>query len=111
MTVYVDSMRAPYRGMLMCHMIADTDAELHAMADRIGVARKWHQGDHYDICLSKRALAVAAGAAEITWRQAGFVTLRRRASGVLGPPDEAETWAKEAVRLRREAALLKELLA
>lgn len=24
-------------------MIADTEAELHAMADRIGVARRWYQ--------------------------------------------------------------------
>ena len=53
MSVYVDNMRAPYRRMIMCHMIADTEAELHAMADSIGVARKWYQGDHYDICLAK----------------------------------------------------------
>jgi hypothetical protein len=33
---------------IVCHMIADTEAELHAMAARIGVARRWCQGDHYD---------------------------------------------------------------
>lgn len=66
MTVYVDDMRAQYRRMVMCHMLADTDDELHAMAARIGVARKWWQspektsGSHYDIALSKRALAVQA---------------------------------------------------
>jgi uncharacterized protein YerC len=76
--------------MTMCHMIADTEAELHAMADRIGVARRWHQGDHYDICLSKRALAVAAGAREITWRQAGFITMVRRTTGACVAPDVAE---------------------
>jgi len=70
MTVYVDDMRAPYHRMIMCHMLADADDELHAMAARIGVARKWHQKagtpqSHYDICLSKRALAIAAGAKEI----------------------------------------------
>jgi hypothetical protein len=70
MAVYVDDMRAPYGRMIMCHMLADTDEELHAMADRIGVARKWHQKSgsphsHYDIALSKRALAVAAGAIEV----------------------------------------------
>ncbi|MDO9504896.1 DUF4031 domain-containing protein, partial [Hydrogenophaga sp.] len=77
MTVYVDDMRASYGRMKMCHMLADTDEELHAMADFIGVQRKWWQspehtsGSHYDIALSKRALAVLCGAVEITWRQAG----------------------------------------
>ena len=68
--VYVDDMHkypmGQYRRMKMSHMIADTDQELHAMADCIGVKRKWFQGDHYDICLSMRAKAVAAGAVEIT---------------------------------------------
>lgn len=58
----------------MCHMLADTEKELHAMARKIGIARRWYQGDHYDICQSKRALAVMHGAKEITKRQA--VTVR-----------------------------------
>lgn len=83
MAVYVDDMRAPFGRLVMCHMLADSDEELLAMADRIGVQRKWHQypgthRSHFDIALSKRALAVAAGAKEITWRQAGLVTRRRR---------------------------------
>lgn len=79
MSVYVDDMRAPYGRMVMSHMIADADEELHTMADRIGVARKWFQGDHYDVCESKRALAVKHGAREITWREAGAImALRRR---------------------------------
>ena len=86
MTVYVDDMRAPYGRMVMCHMIADGDDELHAMADTIGVARRWHQGDHYDISLGKRALAVAAGAVEITWRQLGCMVACRRMGGGLGDP-------------------------
>ncbi len=85
MSVYVDDMRAQFGRMVMCHMLADTDDELHAMADRIGVARRWHQkpgtaGSHYDIALSKRALAVAAGAIEITWRDAGRMVRARRLS-------------------------------
>lgn len=69
MTVYVDNMRAQFGRMIMCHMAADTHDELHDMAKRIGVARKWFQGDHYDICLSKRALAVKFGAKEIDMRE------------------------------------------
>ena len=79
MTVYVDDMNAPYGRMTMCHMVADSDEELHAMADKIGVARKWHQNpqtmrvrnSHYDICLAKKALAIEYGAVPITFRQLG----------------------------------------
>lgn len=70
MAVFVDDMHkypmGKFRRMKMSHMIADTEAELHAMADGIGVARRWYQGDHYDICLSMRAKAVRLGAKEIT---------------------------------------------
>lgn len=105
MTVYVDDMRAKFGRMVMCHMIADTDEELHAMADRIGVARKWFQKPgterrHYDIALSKRALAVAAGAVEITWRQTGAMVAHRRAHGALGTPAQAEAWHTEYLATR-----------
>lgn len=90
MSVYVDDMRAPFGRMKMCHMVADSSAELLAMADRIGVARKWlqHAGtryEHFDICLSKRAAAVAAGAIETTQRE---LAIRRR-SQVGGQPKES----------------------
>lgn len=99
MTVYVDDMHkypmGRFQRMKMSHLIADTDAELHAMADKIGVARRWFQGDHYDIALSKRALAVAAGAVEITWRQCGLMTSNRKAGLGLGDPATAEAvWTK-----------------
>lgn len=109
MTVYVDDMRAGFGRMVMCHMIADSDAELHAMADRIGVARRWHQAppkashSHYDIALSKRAIAVRLGAVEITWRQAGAMCARRRATGSLGAPGEAEQWYENFAASRRRA--------
>lgn len=69
--IYVDDMEAPFGRMIMCHMIADTRAELLEMADRIGVAKKWiqHRGtaeEHFDICKAMRAKAVALGAKELT---------------------------------------------
>ena len=82
MPVYVDDMKAAYGRMVMCHMVADTEAELHAMADLIGVERKWYQYPyksrypHYDIALSKRALAVANRALEIRWRDAPAICRR-----------------------------------
>ncbi|WP_139804442.1 DUF4031 domain-containing protein [Pseudomonas aeruginosa] len=67
MAVYVDDMNATFGRMKMCHMLADTTEELLAMADKIGVQRKWiqHAGtikEHFDICLSKKSAALAAGA-------------------------------------------------
>ena len=58
----------------MCHMIADSTEELLAMADRIGVARKWiqHFGthrEHFDVSLAKRKLAVECGAIEVSQRE------------------------------------------
>ena len=83
MTVYVDRARHAYRRMVMCHMMADTLEELHAMADRIGVARRHFQplsSPHYDICLTKRALAIRAGAVETSRQQMVALIRRLRAA-------------------------------
>lgn len=80
MTVYVDDAYIPFRNMLMCHMIADTPDELHAMAQRVGLRRSWfqdHSVPHYDVSKSRRALAVDLGAKEITSRE--LVEIARRA--------------------------------
>lgn len=74
MAVYVDDMMAPYRGMLMCHLVADTTEELLAVVDKIGVQRKWIQNprtqkEHFDIASSKRTLALKLGVIPITWTQ------------------------------------------
>lgn len=83
--VYVDNMRASYRRMVMCHMLADTDEELHAMAAKIGVARHHHQKagtphSHYDICLSKRALALRFGAKNVDSRELVALIKKKRVS-------------------------------
>jgi hypothetical protein len=84
-TVYVDDMKAEYhpphrKGLkyILCHMIADTEEELHTMAHKIGVARKWYQGDHYDITLSKKAVAIKLGAKEITQWELGRMVIAKR---------------------------------
>lgn len=68
MTVYVDDVRHTYGQMIMCHMWSDELDELLAMADQIGVARRWLQKPpraswvHFDISLGKKRLAIEAGA-------------------------------------------------
>lgn len=106
MTVYVDDQCAGFGRMKMSHMIATTDAELHAMADLVGVARRWHQAppehdSHYDICKSKRRMAIAAGAVAITVRQCACMNRRRIVTGSLGDPLEAEDWFIEHRRKAR----------
>ena len=74
MSVYVDNFQANYGRMIMCHMIADTLEELHAMAKAIGIHRKHFQSKqarhpHYDICLAKRKQAVNLGAIELSSKE------------------------------------------
>jgi hypothetical protein len=66
-SVYVDNACLGYGRMKMSHMLADTREELLAMADRIGVQRKWLQNvgtptEHFDVCKAKRELAIKFGA-------------------------------------------------
>lgn len=99
MTVYVDDMFRRPMGRLgrmkMSHMIADTGAELHIMADRIGVARRWFQGDHYDISLSRRALAIEAGAVPVTMRQLAAMAFLRKRGLPMGDPATATERLRE----------------
>ncbi len=86
MAVYVDDMEARVYRLKLCHMLADTSEELHAMADAIGVDRKWcqQQGtwrEHYDIAKGKRALAIRLGARVLTQREmAKYRHEKRRAA-------------------------------
>lgn len=91
MTVYVDDMYNSSMGVLgrmkMSHMQADTLAELHNMADAIGVNRRWFQGDHYDIAMSKRELAIQKGAVAVTMKELGYMRLVRRERSMDSFPD------------------------
>lgn len=91
MAVYVDDMEASYGRMVMCHMLADTTAELLAMANRIGVDTKWIQKagtyqEHFDIAKTKRALAVQHGAIEIDRSKLATLLRARRAAMSATPP-------------------------
>lgn len=68
MAVYIDHAGNKFGRMIMCHMLADTVAELHVFAANIGMRREWFQAysrPHYDLSRAKRAEAVRAGAVEL----------------------------------------------
>lgn len=73
--VYVGTMEFGYGRMKMFHMASINIEALHKMADKIGIQRKWFQNDkgnemtpHYDVCKSKKYLAIQNGAVEINDR-------------------------------------------
>lgn len=89
MTVYVDDMRMPARvGRIQArwsHLTADTDEELHAFADKLGLRRSWFQpsstrpeANHYDVTDKVRDKAIRLGAVPEAMRDGAR---RRRAAG------------------------------
>lgn len=73
MSVYVDRIQSwPTRIRCFkegsCHLWADTEAELHAFAKRLGLKRSWFQEHprlvHYDLTVARRAKAIELGATE-----------------------------------------------
>ena len=80
---YIDNFNAPYRNMIMCHMVADTTEELLLMATKLGINHKYIQSkgtyqEHFDICLTKKKLAISLGAKEITSRELVKITLSKK---------------------------------
>ena len=83
MSVYVDGERNPFGRMVMCHMWADSVAELLEMADAIELQRRWFQPlsfPHFDVSLGYRARAVAKGAIEVSRREGSEIRRRLRAN-------------------------------
>ncbi|CAN5736098.1 hypothetical protein BH09ACT8_BH09ACT8_56030 [soil metagenome] len=112
MTVYVDDARIPARvgrhATTWSHLFADTQDELHAFAERLGLRRSWFQDPvkigkpikarpgsraaenwHYDVTESKRRQAVSMGAREVTWRDAVAI-IDARHQGAVAAETEAE---------------------
>jgi uncharacterized protein DUF4031 len=69
-TVYVDDAVQAWRGQRWAHLMADTLAELHAMAAQLGIPRRAFQnkssGAHYDVTVALRAQAIVLGAQPIS---------------------------------------------
>jgi Protein of unknown function (DUF4031) len=103
-TVYVDQLPPSGWGRWNggAHMLGNDLAELHAMADRIGLRRSWFQGNstfaHYDLTASKRRLALAAGAQHIELGEIPHDVLMRREDG------EFERRCDRIARREREKA-------
>jgi hypothetical protein len=89
---YVDTVRSyPGAGLRFtefCHLLADDRAELHVMADRLGMPRRFFQDHpwrwHYDLPAHLRAEAVTLGAVEIEMAAVGALLRARRLA--LGRP-------------------------
>jgi len=117
MTVYVDDVRHQFGRMVMCHMWADTLDELMAMADLIGVKRKWIQGHptlslpsarkaswvHFDISLGKKALAIKQGA--VLTDQYGPVEHTAKLNIATGDPRLVEYGQKKLADVARVRAM------
>lgn len=93
MAVYVDNFRGHFGNMVMCHMAADTKEELLEMVRKIGVNPKWIQKEdtweeHFDICYTKRALAIKNGAIAINMREYAIMINSR-------PTSPFKHWAEE----------------
>jgi hypothetical protein len=102
MTVYVDRALTRFGRMRMSHLLADTEQELHEMAQRVGLKREWFQNHgtpHYDLCMSKRKLAIQAGAVEVDRKQ--MVALIRRLRE--GPPlSETNPYLRDPVERAKQ---------
>lgn len=86
MACYVDTVRSyPGKGLRFtefCHLLADTRDELHAMADQLGIPRRFFQDHpwrwHHDLPDQLRARAVELGAIEVTMHEVGALLRARR---------------------------------
>lgn len=83
MAVYVDNAAVPARGKKWFHMTADTLAELHAFAARIGLKRCWFESGrhkHYDVTAQQRQAAIEAGALAVRSREVVLACRRLQAA-------------------------------
>jgi hypothetical protein len=105
MAVYVDPLRDwGWHLGPSCHLIADTNEELHEFAMLLGLKRQWFHksvsGPHYDLTASKRSEAVLRGAIELETRP--FVEKLRVWRTAAVARLNAATSAAERARIRAD---------
>ncbi|HEX3793544.1 MAG TPA: DUF4031 domain-containing protein [Acidimicrobiales bacterium] len=100
LTVFVDDwrQRATIRGRTdrWSHLLADSEEELHALAEQLGIPRRGYQRhrrspalNHYDLPERYREQAIELGAVPVTWRQMARLTREwRRADAPPARPDQ-----------------------
>lgn len=103
MSVYVDKLRNwGWELGPSCHLIADTNDELHEFAARLGLKREWFQtktnNPHYDLTAGKRKLAVHLGAIELEDRLYHEVLKRHREVAVNAIKSAQTEEEREALR-------------
>lgn len=90
MTILVDQARWAWRDTTWCHLVTDDHLdELHAFAGELGCRRVGFQGDHYDIDIDMRRVAIANGAIECDSRE---LVRRLKAAGLRMRPSAFAKW-------------------
>ena len=80
MAVLVDPPLWWWRDRRWSHLVSDHSYdELHALAEALGLERRWFQGDHYDLPEEHRARAIELGATPVASRE---LVRRLRDSGL-----------------------------
>ncbi|GEM_PF-236736 len=90
MAILVDAARWPWRETLWCHLVSDRSLdELHEFAADLGCRRVAFQGDHYDIDVATRTVAIERGAHACDSRE---LVRRIRDAGLRARPSTFEKW-------------------
>jgi Protein of unknown function (DUF4031) len=92
--VYVDEAIWHWQGRRWCHLVADTQDELHRFAAQLGIHRSSYQGPprtsnpHYDLTAYERRVAIARGA--IASNRHEIIAVLRASRGAAKPQAAVE---------------------
>jgi hypothetical protein len=110
LAVYVDEAIWRWAGRKWCHMLADSEEELHRFAAMIGIHRLLYQGPpktsapHYDITGLERVRALRLGAVACDREQIVAVFRRVKVkNGKIARPKRAPTGPQSPARVRETA--------